>query len=126
MKKCETVNVQRDEAYAYAVTEVVRLSLYDRIDAMGKLIGMELPKSEPVVIKGCRYSTGGATANSYIMDDVKFNAEDKFLGILLKRNEVSSSFGNGYAGHSIYEEFYLILRYPEEMSEEIEKEYKEL
>ena len=115
VKCCETVNVQGDETTAYAVTDVVRANMHDRIDAMGKLVGKELPEPKPVVIKGYQKTTGD-TANSYIEDDIKFKSEDCFLGILLKKNELDGLYANSGAGRKIYENYYLILRYPEEMN----------
>ena len=115
VKYCESSNVQGNVTTAYAVTDVVRANMYDRIDAMSKLIGKELPEPEPVVIKGYQLTTGDI-ANSYIEDDRKFKSEDRFLGILLKKNDLDGLYANnGYAGRKVYEKFYLILRYPEEM-----------
>lgn len=115
VKYCETVNARQEATTAYAVTDAVNANMYDRIDAMSKLIGKELPNPEPEVIKGYQRTKGGVTANSYIEDDIKFLSEDRFLGIFLKEEELDALYSNGWAGRRIYMKYYLILRYPEEM-----------
>ena len=110
----ESFNVDGDGVVAYAVTRVNYVSEGKRLDCLASMVDDRL--CNPVVIKGLSYSSSTKTtvADSIIGKYRKFSQDDKFVVILLTKQNIWSDF-HGFAGARLDKQLGIVIRYPWEL-----------
>ncbi|RGS35540.1 hypothetical protein DWX94_13645 [Coprococcus eutactus] len=110
----ESFNVNGDGVVAYAVTRVNYVSEGKRLDCLASMVDDRL--CNPVVIKGLSYSSSTKTtvADLIIGKYRKFSQDDKFVVILLTKQNIWSDF-HGFAGARLDKQLGIVIRYPWEL-----------